>query len=472
MMAEDKDPQDEEVGRWSEIFVGRYGIYTLVLNLGMTVFAINQFLVSTIMPTVVADLGGLDYYTWAFSLFAVGSIVGAASAGPLSDAFGMRRVYAGAGVVLAIGLAGTALAWDMQSVVAFRLVQGVGGGAVASLAYGLVAVVYPHRLRGRVLGLVSGIWGFGTAAGPAIGGFFAEPDLWRDAFWTMMGITLVFVVLAWRYVEGRSGHGRMSDLPFWRLFFLALSVLIMSATSLVDLNWLRLAMFALALVIAAIAFHRDARSAHNMFPRKITTVTSELGAGYWVLFLVSIMITFINTYTTFYLQVLHGIAPLTAGYRLAIQSAMWTTTALCLTGIKRTTEPYLITAGLVCMLVAAIAIAQTLESGPVLAIAIAIGVSGVGMGLLNIPAMQRVIAAAPETEKQLAGTSVQTVRNIGISFGAAASGMIAAMAGLVDGTSREGIVRAMEWVYGANIGFALLALIMVIPVFLYRNRAG
>ncbi|NKB59047.1 MAG: MFS transporter [Alphaproteobacteria bacterium] len=469
-MAPAEATDDDAPGRWSEIFVGRYGIYTLVLNLGMTVFAVNQFVVATIMPTVVADLGGLDYYTWAFSLFAVGSIVGAASAGPVSDAFGMRRVYAGAGLVLAIGLAGTALAWDMQSVVAFRLVQGIGGGAVASLAYGLVAVVYPQRLRGRVLGFVSGIWGFGTAAGPALGGFFAAPGLWRGAFWTMMALTLVFVVLAWHYVDGRRGHGRLSDLPFWRLSFLALAVLIMSATSLIDMNWLRLAMFAVALVIAAIAFHRDARSAHNMFPRKITAFTSELGASYWILFLVSIVITFINTYTTFYLQVLHGIAPLTAGYLLAIQSAMWTVAALCLTGVKRTTEPYLIAAGLLCMLLAAVAIALTLEGGPVLAIAVAVGISGTGMGLLNIPAMQRVIAAAPENEKQLAGTSVQTVRNIGISFGAAASGMIAAMAGLVDGSSREGIVHAMQWVYGVNIGFAVVALVMVIPVFLYQGR--
>ncbi len=466
------DEEDQAAGQWSEIFVGRYGIYTLVLNLGMTVFAINQFVVATIMPTVVADLGGLDYYTWAFSLFAVGSIVGAASVGPLSDAFGMRRVYAGAGLVFAIGLAGTALAWDMPSVVGFRLVQGIGGGGVASLAYGLVAVVYPQRLRGRVFGLVSGIWGFGTVSGPALGGFFAAPGLWRGAFWTMMVFAIIFVVLAWRYVEGRRGHGRLSDLPFWRLSLLALSVLMMSATSLVDLNWQRLLLLVVALGFAAIAFHRDARSIHNMFPRGITAVASQLGAGYWILFLVSIVLTFVNTYTTFYLQVLHGIAPLTAGYLLAIQSMMWTVAALGLTGATRKMEPYLLAAGLICLLVSAVAIALTLENGPVLAIAIAMGINGTGMGLLNIPAMQRVIAAASESEKQLAGTSVQTVRNIGIAFGAAASGMIAAMAGLVDGSSREAIIFAMQWVYIVNIGFAVLALLMVIPIFLNRESAA
>ncbi len=357
----------------------------------------------------------------------------------------------------------------MPSVVGFRLIQGIGGGAVASLAYGLIAVFYPRNLRGRVLALVSAIWGFGTVSGPALGGFFAAPDLWRGVFLTMMVFAGVFVLLAWRYIDGQTGHGRLSDLPFWRLTLLAFSVLLMSATSLIDENWLRLSMFAASLVIVAIAFRRDARSVRNMFPRGITSLTTQLGAGYWILFLASIVITAFNTYTTFYLQILHGIAPLMAGYLLATQSMMWTVAALGLSSAKSAAEPYLMAVGLCFVLLAAVGIALTLESGPVAVIAICLGLSGTGMGLINIPAMQRVITAAQDKDKQLAGTSVQTVRNFGIAFGAALSGMIAAMAGLVDGAGREAIVTAMMWVYGVNIGFAVLSLLMVIPIFRSRH---
>ena len=149
-MTEPHRDVSKEAGRWAEIFAGRYGIYTFILNLGMLLFAINQFVVATIMPSVVADLGGVGYYTWAFSLFAVGAIVGAASASTLRDAFGARRAYAGAGLLLSIGLVGSALATDMPTVVGWRLVQGIGGGAIASQAYGLIATIYPQRLRGRV----------------------------------------------------------------------------------------------------------------------------------------------------------------------------------------------------------------------------------------------------------------------------------------------------------------------------------
>ena len=456
-------------GRWRNIFTGRLGVYTLILNLGMAVFAINHFVVSTIMPTVVADLGGLDFYTWAFSLFAVGSIIGAASAGPVSNAYGMRRVYAGSGLLMAAGLLGNGFAWDMPSVVAFRLVQGIGGGAVASIAYGLVAVLYPHNLRSRVLAIVSCIWGIGTLAGPAFGGFFAEPGLWRGSFLAMMGFALIFAVLAWRYVDGEKGKGKLSDLPIWRLAMLTLSVLLMSATSLAKQDPSRIGLFGLAVVFAAVAFRRDARSVHNMFPRGITTIMSQLGAGYWVLFLVSIVLTAHNTYTTYYLQLLHGVAPLNAGYILAAQSMMWTVSALALSGIKQNAEPYLIAAGLLCMLMASVGIALSLEHGPLAMIAGCLGLSGFGMGLINIPAMQRVINAAAEADKQLAGISVQTIRNIGISFGAALTGMIAAMAGLADDSSVAEVVRAMHWVYGVNISFAVLALLAVIPVFIYRH---
>ena len=142
-MTETQPKPAEETGCWADIFTGRLGVYTLVLGLGMGLFAINQFVVATIMPTVLEELGGVRFYSWAFSLFAVGAIVGAASAHGLREAFGLRPAYAGAGLMLGLGLTGAALAPDMPNFVGWRLVQGIGGGALASQGYGLVAIAYP-----------------------------------------------------------------------------------------------------------------------------------------------------------------------------------------------------------------------------------------------------------------------------------------------------------------------------------------
>lgn len=470
-MTEAGDSAAEPSGGWTEIFTGRNGVLTFVLTLGITLFAINQFVVATIMPTIVRELGGLDYYTWTFSLFAVGAIIGAASAGPFREALGARLSYAGAGIVLGIGLAGAASATDMPTLVVFRLIQGIGGGALSSHAYGLVATVFPAHLRGRVLAVISTVWGVATVGGPAFGGAFAEAGMWRGAFWSLAPFTVVFALLAWRHIEGPKGHGRLSQLPYWRLGLLGLSVLLISATSLTGSNGLRAILVVASLAIVAYVFRRDSRAERNMFPRRALAVCTELGAAYWVVLMVSVVLTFVNTYTTFYLQALHGISPFTAGYLFAIQSFMWTASALVVATVRRSLETALIVTGLVLILFASVGVALTVESGPVIAIAVSIGISGIGLGLMNNPTIQRIMSVASEAEKHVAGSSMQVFRNIGISFGAALSGMVAAAAGLSDGASRETVAVAMQWVYGANVMFAALAVVVVIPLVI-RSRGS
>lgn len=443
--------------RWSELLTGRNGTYTLVLNLGITLFGINQFVVATVMPTVVADLGGVGYYTWAFSLFSVGAILGAAGAGPLRAALGARTAYVNAGLVLAIGLVISATAQGMPTLVAGRLLQGMGGGAIAAMAYALVASVFPEHLRSRELMIVSSIWGIATVAGPGVGALFAYPGLWRGAFWSLAVCSIVFSVMAWNVVETERSHGRLSRLPFLRLFLLALAVLLMSMTSLTQSMLLQACLTIAAIAAAAQAFRRDARALDNIFPRKITAISGELGATYWIFLLVSIVLAFTNTYTTFYLQKLHGITPFMAGYLFCLQSLTWTISAVFVADLRPALLPPAILAGVAVVLASSIVVAVIVDSGPVWLIALALVVSGAGMGILNNPAIQHIMAVASPKERGIAGASVQAIRNIGISFGAAASGMVAASAGLTDTASRETIAHAMQWVFSVNVIFGLAA---------------
>jgi len=451
-----------EAGRWADIFTGRFAVYTLVLGLGMTLFATNQFVVTTIMPSVVAELGGVDFYSWAFSLFAVGAIVGAASAGPMREAFGARRSFLAANLTLAVGLAGAAIAPDMPVFVAFRLIQGIGGGAVASQCYGLVAVLYPPHLRGRILSVISTIWGLATVAGPGYGGVFAALGFWPGAMWSLVGAALVVAWLGWHRIQGGAGHGRLSELPFGRLGCLGAAVLVLSASSLPMPLAARVALIVAATAIAAVVFAADARAERPMFPRAVIRMTTAIGAHYWIVFFVTIVLTFVNTYTTFYLQALHGMDPFSAGYLFAIQSLMWTVGALAFAPLSTRFESHAVTGGVLVVLVAAIGVAYVAVPGPLAAIAVAIGGVGLGIGTMNNPTIQRIMAAAPADEGHIAGASVQTVRNLGISTGAALSGTVAAAAGLADGASRAVIARAIEWVYGAGVLFAAAAVAIVL----------
>ena len=463
--------QGEENGHWGDIFTGRTGIYTLVLGLGMALFAINQFIVATIMPTVLEDLGGVQFYSWVFSLFAVGAIIGAASAHGLREAFGLKRAYAGAGLMLGLGLTGAALAQDMPTLVGWRLVQGIGGGALASQGYGLVAIAYPQHLRSRILGVVSTIWGTATIMGPGFGAAFAEPTLWRWAFVGLLPFIALFVFLVWKRVESTNANGSLSSLPYRRLALLTLSVFLISSTSLTETLWVSGLMVLMSIFFAILTFRLDTRSKHNMFPHGITTLSTELGSVYWILFLGSIVLAIVNTYSTFYLQALHDVSPLTAGYLFAIQSIMWTISALLVSTLPRRFESMCLIVGLFFILLGAIGVWLTVNSGPVVIIAIAIAFTGIGLGFINNPTIQRIISIVPEEEKHMGGASVQAIRNIGISFGAAASGLVAAATGLSHGAGREVIATSMTWVYGVNATFALLALAMTIPMFIARKRS-
>ncbi len=462
--------QPSENGRWSDIFKGRHGIYALILNLGTILFGTSTFVVIAVMPTAAADIGGLRYYAWTFALFSVGSMVGASSTGMMRQAFGHRITYAGGGLVFVAGLIGAALSPSMEWVVFWRLIQGVGGGAINSQAYALIAQMFPENLRGRALSLISTAWGAATLMGPAFGGLFAEFDNWRGAFGTLAGLGMVFTALAWHFVPASETRGGLADFPITRLALLAGSVLGLSLTSQVDSNGVRVLLVAAAIIGAGVAFRRDARAEHPLFPRKALVLNSELGAAFWIILLGSMTIISTNLYVTLYMQVLHGVTPLIASFIYAIYSITWTVVAVVVAAWSGRLESIAILAGLVVIIIGLAGVALTVSQGPVLAIACLLGLIGAGMGLLNNPLIQRAIAASPPAERAGTGSSVAAVRTFGHSFGAALSGLVAAAAGMTDKATPEILAPAMEWVYRIALCFPVLALLIAIPLLVHGHR--
>ena len=460
---------DDPQGSWGAIFSGRLGVVTLVLNLGILLFAVDTFVVTSLMPTVEADLGGLRFYSWTFSLFAVGSIIGGASAGPLTDAIGRRAAYVGAGVLFFIGLVGAVVAPDMLSLVGARLVQGLGGGAIAAQAYGLVGALYPQHLRSRILAVVSTVWGVATVLGPGIGGGFAELGLWRSAFGTIAVLAAGFTLLAWQFVPRTEGHGRLSVLPYGRLGLLAFSVLSLSFTSQFDSITNRATLVVLSLITATLAFRFDSRADVRMYPRGVLALTTSLGPLYWVMLLIMIGLTFVSVYSTLVLQVLHGVKPIVAAYIFGSLSIAWTLSALVVSGWRGTRELAAIAIGLVIIVIGAVGLALFIVDGPVLVIAICLGLIGWGIGFTNNPLIQQAIMAAAPDEKHIAGSSVQSIRTFGISLGAATAGMIAAALGLTGEVEPETVSRAVIWVYGVNAGLAVVML-TAIPIIIGRRK--
>lgn len=466
---------DAAPGRWSDVLTGRLGLYTLVLTLGTSVFAISNFVVVAIMPTAAADIGGLRYYAWIFALFSVGAVIGAAGTGPVREAFGHRTAYVGAGIIFVIGVVGAALAPGMEILVFWRVFQGLGGGAIASQSYALIAEMYPEKLRGRALSFISTSWGVATLLGPTFGGLFAEFGNWRGAFWALAGLGLMFAALAARIVPWSESVGRLVKFPVNRLALLAAAVLGLSATSQFDDNTLRAALVVISIGLAALAFHRDARAERGLFPRQAMVINSEMGAAFWIMMLSTMAMILINLFVTLYLQVLHGISPIGAVFIYIFNSLAWTSSAFLVASWSGTRQSIAIVAGLVLLICGIMGIALVVKEGPVIAIAGLLVVTGFGIGLMNNPLIQRAIAAAPPDEQARTGSSVQAIRTVGQSFGAAIAGLVAAVSGLTDDATPEILGPAMESVHSVGAVFPALALLVTVPLLIHgrrRFRAG
>ena len=170
---------------------------TIGLVLTITLFAFEALAVSTILPAIKDDLGGTALYGWVFSAFFLSSVVSTVVAGRAADQFGIGRPFAAGVVLFAIGLAMGAAAPSMIVLVASRVIQGLGGGAVSASAVTAVARGYPVHERPQVFALMSTAWVVPALIGPAISGVVADALGWRWVFAGLLPLIAVSGTIAY-----------------------------------------------------------------------------------------------------------------------------------------------------------------------------------------------------------------------------------------------------------------------------------
>src|SRR5215208_8042547 len=198
--------READKGSWSEIFRGGLGRYSALVIGGVAMHATQMLVIAIIMPTVVADIGGAAYYTWAAMLYTIGSIVGGASTGGVWGRFGPRRGYAMGAGVFALGTVACALAPDIGILIAARTVQGWAGGLVAGSGMELITSLYSARLRTRIIAISQGTFTACHLSGPVVGGMFAAMNWWRGSFWVMLPFMLAFAGVAYACIPEGIGN--------------------------------------------------------------------------------------------------------------------------------------------------------------------------------------------------------------------------------------------------------------------------
>src|ERR1700758_100288 len=173
----------------------RRNLIFFAIVLGMLLAALDQTIVATALPTIVADLGESGHQSWVVTSYLLASTIVTALVGKLGDSFGRKRVFQ-AGVLFFV--AGSVLCGSAQSMpmlVGSRALQGVGGGAIMVTAAALIGEVVPLRERGRYQGALGAVFGVTTVIGPLLGGFFVDHLTWRWAFWINIPVAIVVLLV-------------------------------------------------------------------------------------------------------------------------------------------------------------------------------------------------------------------------------------------------------------------------------------
>jgi EmrB/QacA subfamily drug resistance transporter len=174
----------------------RRNIIFLAVVLGMLLAALDQTIVATALPTVVADLGGAGHQAWVVTSYLLASTIVTAVVGKLGDTFGRKKIFQVAILLFLAGSVLCGLAQSMGMLVASRALQGLGGGAITVTAVAVIGQVIPLRDRGRYQGALGAVFGVTTVVGPLLGGLFTDHLSWRWAFWINVPVAVVVVVIA------------------------------------------------------------------------------------------------------------------------------------------------------------------------------------------------------------------------------------------------------------------------------------
>lgn len=442
-------------GSWRELLGReRLGTATLLAG-GVGLYATNEFLTISLLPSAVADIGGQRFYAWVIAVYLVGSVVAAAAVNPLLVRFGPRASYLLTLVIFGVGTLGCALAPTMELLLVARAVQGAAGGLLAGLGYAVISAALPSWLWTRASALVSAMWGVSVIIGPAMGGVFAQFGIWRWAFGSLVIMTVAMAALVPSALPARQHRDQLPSeiprIPVGSLLLLGAAALAISVAGVQRAAAATCGLLAVGVAVVGLFLVVDRRARASVLPR----AAFKPGPLKWMYVTIGLLMaaTMVDMYVPLFAQHLAGMVPAGAGFFGAVLAVGWTSSEIASASVSRTGTIVRLVA--VAPVVMAVGLAlgalflgddMTWPLMTVWAVGLYIAGSGVGIAWPHLSAW---IMGAVEDPVE-AGTAAAAINTVQLISGALGAGL----AGVVVNTTQGGDAGAARWLFAV---FAVLA---------------
>ena len=392
----------------------------------MAMVAIEATIVSTVMPQIASALGGLHLYSWVFASFLLAQTAMTVVFGKLSDLYGRKPVmFAGIAIFL-FGSVLAGFAWSMPAMIAFRLIQGIGAGAIQPVALTIVGDLYPVRERGKVQGYLASVWAVAAVLGPMLGALIVQKLSWAWIFWINVPIGLLAALGFWLFFREAPSVRRASiDVVGAVLFTFGIAALMIALTEFGIGNTGFALAWALGFVATAALFIAQERRAQDPMvsfrlwgARVIATVN---GAS----MLTGMSLIGITTFLPMYVQVVLERSSVVAGLALTMVMLGWPLGATLTSRIFHRVGLWrMVMMGSVLIPLGALAFAMLgPDSSPVLA-GVGSFVIGLGMGMLSLSSLILIQESVEPAQRGSATASNLFSRNLGSALGATFFGAI------------------------------------------------
>jgi MFS family permease len=298
---------------WSALLVPRLILPLAVLLGGNLLHSMNLLITATLLPSIVADIGGSYLMSWPTTAFVAASIIAATGSVVVSKAIGNRRAFCGGAMVYATGSVFCALAPSIVVIIAGRFVQGLGGGLLSALAYVLVRSLFAEPLWPRVLGLLASVWSITVLVGPLIGGIFAGYGYWRGAFFAVAGAGGLLAIGAFMIFPASTGEDHRDELrfPFFRVVLICAYIAFLSLASVFVHPAVKAALIMAAIGAFVVLLRIDCEAVAPLLPSDAFSLRSTTGTALWMVLLLSAAYSPLAIYAPLFLQRLHGVCAVT-----------------------------------------------------------------------------------------------------------------------------------------------------------------